>query len=99
MSDIQSFTMHVEAEKDCLRQEPRGASFVLTVAAHFYGEDGMIRVEQAIRKARAASIPWANILEACSEPIADLFLGEELEVKFFAAEIETLIPGKTNPSE
>ena len=80
------------ADHNVLHHEPTGVSWALTAIAHHFGNAGVAKVNDAIAKARAASVPWAQIFAVLLPLVLSLFSGGSLDLAKIIEAILALIP-------
>lgn len=81
-----------EAQKGILNSSGAGIRWVLKGIAHHFGNEGVQKVGDAIDKATAAGISWAQIFAALAPLFLSLFTGGGITLEAIIAAITALIP-------
>ncbi len=63
------------------RAEKTGRANVRGVMKRFYGADGADRIDGAIKRARAAGVPWLQIFAVLVPFIMQLFSGDKIDIQ------------------
>ncbi len=78
-------------ELGSLHNESIGTAWILNAIAHHFGNEGVQKVTDAIKKARAANIPWISIFATLLPLILSLFTGGKIDLAAIIAAIMALI--------
>lgn len=83
--------------KDALHVEGIGLGWLMTGITHYFGNEGVIKINDAISRTRGAGVPWLAILQVLLPLIASLLSGGTLNLQVIIDAILALIGQQPKP--